>query len=456
MPRLKREEHAISLEVWNARPYVRWETDDIEPVRAAYADLPTTLMTKIAKQHGGYVITRHAPPLGLDKIYAEIRPDEAVLIPGHQVTHYHGDGPVPDGVAARHVHSPRNMRFHIGRDKFAGDHAAINSQVVHRHHDPAKYVFPPTPTIGEPYFHAHGKLRPDRLARHLEHDHRGEDTAETHSHSYRVKDPGQDLAKRLDVHPMALPKLPTADTVFFVIEGCVKADAVLSAGASVFSVPSVTLWDCAELPAFAARYLVRKTVVIVPDADWARNSLVYTQARLCQTRLVRLGISAHVAAPPLSAGHKGIDDFLAAGGTLDELEVLDRRLGGFAMTYLREDQLQRDAEYLYALKMHADPQGQLCLSVRALARVFDVHHSKVQRALKDLESLHAITIDGDLTIRPKGWVARNFYSREMDWEDQPIITVSEELQAEDLPPVKLRDFLTNLQSAPLGGTAHAH
>src|SRR2546426_8510334 len=90
MSELKREEHAISLALWNARPYVRWETDDIEPVREAYADLSTKgVMTRIAKQFGGYVITRHAPP-GSDKIYAEIRPDEAVYVEGPE-KHFHAN-----------------------------------------------------------------------------------------------------------------------------------------------------------------------------------------------------------------------------------------------------------------------------------------------------------------------------------------------------------------------------
>jgi hypothetical protein len=64
MARLDREEHGISQCVWDSRPYIRWETDDLKPIKAAYADLPSKgSMTKFAKQHGGYVITRHAPPL---------------------------------------------------------------------------------------------------------------------------------------------------------------------------------------------------------------------------------------------------------------------------------------------------------------------------------------------------------------------------------------------------------
>lgn len=197
----------ISPEVWRARPYVRWMQDNLEPVRNAYGNLSTSkFMVRLAKQSDGWIINRHAVPGG-GRIYAEIRPDEPVFT-GPPITHYHGDSPLPDGeVPARHIHSPRNMRFHIARDRFPNDHRGTNSQKVHKHRDPAKYVFPPTPKIDRRQFHAHAKYKPEKLALHLQHDHDGEDTAETHSHARRVKDPGRDLAKRLDVHPFCACKV---------------------------------------------------------------------------------------------------------------------------------------------------------------------------------------------------------------------------------------------------------
>jgi hypothetical protein len=440
--------------VWRARPYIRWTLDNPQPVRDAYSDLSTkTFMVRLAKQSDGWIITRHAAP-GAGRIYAEIRPDSPVFT-GPPIRHYHGESPLTNGeVPARHVHSPRNMRFHIARDRFPDDHRGANSPEVHEHRDPAKYVFPPTPKVENWRFHAHAKLKPERLALHLHHDHGGEDTAETHSHVRRVKDPDRDLAKRLDVHPLALPKFAKATTVFFVLEGCIKADAVLSTDAAVFSVPSVTLWDCDELPRFAEHYLRNKTIVIVPDADWANNSLVFTQARLCQTRLRRLGISAHVAAPPASAGLKGVDDFLV-NGNLEDLEVLDRQFGKYGLYYGRNDELKRNAEVLVSLAMHADPNGLLCVPLRAIARIMGVHVERVARAIRALELGRAITVEGDLAINKKGWITHNFYSNELDWEERPTIVIAEANRATDLPPVKLRDFLAKLRSETLGDD-HAH
>jgi hypothetical protein len=42
-------------------------------------------------------------------------------------------------------------------------------------------------------------------------------------------------ARRLDVHPDAWPRFRDPRRVFFVIEGCIKSDAVFSTGEAVFS-----------------------------------------------------------------------------------------------------------------------------------------------------------------------------------------------------------------------------
>jgi hypothetical protein len=120
----------------------------------------------------------------------------------------------------------------------------------------------------------------------------------------RVKDRSRSLAKRIDVHPFAVERFETAERVYFGIEGCIKADAILTAiletgePATVFSVPSVTLWDARELKRFAMKYLAGKIVIIVPDSDWHENPGVYTQAMLCRQYLRhRCRVEAHVEAP---------------------------------------------------------------------------------------------------------------------------------------------------------------
>jgi len=128
------------------------------------------------------------------------------------------------------------------------------------------------------------------LARHIEKAHHGVPVAGPHEHTRKAKDREHGIARRLDVHPDAVPLLLSAGRVFFVIEGCIKADAVLSRGEAVFSVPSVTLWKAPELEAFAERYLKEKTVFIVADADAVMKPEVMTQAKLCRSFLHRRGV----------------------------------------------------------------------------------------------------------------------------------------------------------------------
>jgi hypothetical protein len=160
-----------------------------------------------------------------------------------------------------------------------------------------------------------------------------------------------------------------------VIEGCIKADAVLSAGEAVFSVPSVSLWDADELPAFCSQYLSGKLVYIVPDMDWVDNDQVIQQALFCRTSLRRIGVAAHVAAPPEHAGHKGIDDFLAAGGMIEDLVVVNWPTAPveFYAGWLRKhspsrrDALSRDAYVLHSLARYGREEGCVSATVQTLA-----------------------------------------------------------------------------------------
>ena len=128
---------------------------------------------------------------------------------------------------------------------------------------------------------------------------------------------------RIDVHPLALSSLHKAPVVYFVIEGCLKADAVLANGGAVFSVPSVSLWDCHELWRFAADYLFDKTVVIVPDGDWNTKSQ-WSSTRPCSAEPVescQRPTGACSGAAPRVQGHdtKGVDDFIGHEGQLEDL-----------------------------------------------------------------------------------------------------------------------------------------
>src|SRR5262249_5444907 len=133
----------------------------------------------------------------------------------------------------------------------------------------------------------------------------------------KVKDWGDRSNLRLDMNPAAVELARPASHLYFCLEGCIKADAILSAGGAVFSVPSVSMWDCDELPAFAAEYLQGVDVVIVCDADWVANPEVWKQALLCRSRLRSLAGVGRVciAAPPVTGlpDLKGVDDYLGKG-----------------------------------------------------------------------------------------------------------------------------------------------
>jgi hypothetical protein len=314
--------------------------------------------------------------------------------------HFHGDDresadltipstgkPLPK----RWTHDPMDMDRHIEKK-----HGGVNVQAVHLDENRAKYVFPPG-----------------------------------------------DGAKRLDVHPTAWPRLMKALRVFFVIEGCIKSDAVLSAGEAVFSVPSVTLWNAPELGAFT-RALIGKAVYIVPDSDWTTNGKVMTQALYCRTHLRRLGVTdTRVAAPPLELYEqdksiKGIDDFLAHGGSVSDLAVLERETGYGLAEWLaekrtwRKDKVVRGAEVLETLALHADMNGQIRASLRTVASIMGgVHHSRVERGLRDLEECGAVEIEGSLETfarhydrQTRSWVG-------WEWKERPPITIAPELRAKN-------------------------
>jgi hypothetical protein len=238
-------------------------------------------------------------PAGFGVIPAQLRPDIEVITDPRPRWRFHGpswgegEWPVfpPEAGAAAGKYLPRKFvkTPEQAEDHIRVRHGGVNVEVVHRDDkEPAKYVFPPGLNV-----------------------------------------------KRIELHPMATELLAKAERVFFVLEGSLKNDAVLSAGGAVFNVASVTLWDPGELDRFARAYLRGKVVIVVPDADWFDNDFVDRQALHVRTALRHLGIDAYIAAPPIEFmkivdGKKkdqGVDDFLGAGYLLDDLIVRGKEAG---------------------------------------------------------------------------------------------------------------------------------
>jgi hypothetical protein len=332
----------------------------------------------------------------------------------------------------RHDHAfggnAKGLRRHL--DKEHGDWWVVDDDEYHVHANWAKYLLCPKAKIDTEHDHVtdprfQGKLGKTRLKQHLGKWHRkgGEHDHQVHgTHVHRRPAPGQNIANRLDVNPLAIERLADAKRIYFVLEGALKADSVLTrildrdAKASVFNVPSVTLWKAPELERVAKTWLQGLAgqdplVVIVCDADAHEKSMVMRQALLCREYLRRLGVKACVAAPPADRDengellYKGVDDFLAAGGELDDLVVIDR-------------------ESEFALALFANPDGRLCSTISGLMPILRCGRNpkRVIEALWEHINTGRLTSNRSLELEEDEWTgALRWKGRR---EDRPTFTVS--------------------------------
>lgn len=315
-----------------------------------------------------------------------------------------------------------------------------------------------------PHDHTHEHYGLSALAEHLRIWHEDGDVPavdEPHGeqHVFEVSAHDSDSA-RIDVHPWAVPLFKDAEVVFASIEGVQKADAILSAIrrdgilASVYSVPSVTLWKDPSTPQFVDGYLRGKIVVVVPDADWSdasKKGAVENQARIYHGYLAGLGIErVHVAAAPQSffaeSGDKGIDDFLGAGGQLSDMVCIDveppsmRKVLAWVNGAVKETGVRvnviKAAAMITSLSMFASSKGgHIRVSQGCMANILGVTQQAVSLRLDVLQQLGAIEYDGALAI------GRNYFGS-MDWINQPTIRiVPEALRASRLPDRTLIDVL---------------
>lgn len=320
-----------------------------------------------------------------------------------------------------------------------------------------------------PHTHEHYTIA--QLTDHLRRYHETVDVTLTQPHGEDEHDNavakvsmGDCDSARIDVHPWAVPLFKNAEVVFASIEGVQKADAILSQirrhnlRASVYSVPSVTLWNDPKTTDFVDTFLRGKTVIVIPDADWAdpsKKGAVENQARIYHGRLVDFGVSkVHVAAAPDSffkdTGDKGIDDYLGQGGTLEQMVCFDveppnRRtvLSWVNRAYQSHvghpptNQYARTlAGTITSLSMFASSRdGEIRVSQGLLANVLGVTRQSIGHRLGVLGDLKAIEYDGSFAV------SRNYFGG-WDWEDQPEIRiVADELRATMLPKRLLVDVL---------------
>jgi hypothetical protein len=484
-----RDEHGISMNFVNARPYRFWRTSqelidycDSLPVSQAFVrnvaeQSPTGII--IERSFGGETLGFGRWPTSY---LPELRPDKAVRTKGKQkFWHCHPSVPpkFPPRIPPEHlsetdrkkypkgkpltyarpamdavngkpaekarpgqIHKAEHMRDHIDRDKFDGDHAGVNNEHVHYHLcDPAKYIFFPNPRVN------------------------GE----------KVK--GKN-AQAVDVNPLMRDSLFTARRIYFGIEGCIKADSIgtqiVETGqadyCSVVSSPSVTLWGSPELDDWIrlfGRFIpieftptgrgtgAKPEVVIVPDADAYDEGkfLVRQQALFFRTYLRRKDVNAIIAAPPCCdftgmhancvAGDKckanGVDDFLARGGTLEELVVLERELpvDAFDAWELEQrfkyrhriDRIRSDRRFLEGLSMFGSDDGAFKGWLPQVAKATGLGRSTAYDIAHRLMDEGTLRTDKPLDLATTPYPTRDGGSIvPFDFEDPVTFTIPEELR----------------------------
>lgn len=236
-------------------------------------------------------------------------------------------------------------------------------------------------------------------------------------HEHYVELDMNHFAKRLSWHPYRWEERWRRNRVCFALEGCLKEAALVSHGEATFSCPSVTLWHAPEFESFAVS-LRGKLVLVICDSDWERGDeyqdpdAVIRQALMARDALRRLGVKAEVAAPTPEPAYcrlhdkpagakRGVDDYLADGGAVDDLVWVRRDARGDLADRLTElrgpgrgrqaDGVTRDAAVLAWLSEHASEDGISRASLRTVALDLgldmsqDEHEQMLRADLPELE-----------------------------------------------------------------------
>jgi hypothetical protein len=503
----------VSRGVAERRPYVRYEKGERAIGDELFATVPPSqrgaTVTRRINHAGGWLMPRHRISASLPPVLPEFGPADELeprLEPHrhtwpprwvlHILGHARHDGENVDGVHEHpavvcdkgHPHKalephrhdsvdPKVWDGHVGskRDRTKDEHVGVGPDKVHVHDKSAKYLFAPKPWRWAPASkvdHVHGSrsIKKWHPAEAPPHGPGREVVAELgtprapetvfvgdHLH-FRWEKAPESYARRLDVHPDTWEILEGARRVFFVIEGTLKNDAIVTASEAAFNVPSVWQWDAPELEPFARSYLGGKHVFIVPDSDWAENPEVTLAAFAARAALRRiLGAPwVHVAAPtpepaycPLhdepAGAKRGVDDYLADGCSLDDLEVLERETSGamreWAGWYVEHPRAgtnergrRSTAQVIEALAVLADDSGRAARREQAIARYLGWSgpraYERVRRAIET-----AAAIDDpwhspfDYVVADSSESALIGVNWRGQWQRAPVVVVREDLRA---------------------------
>jgi hypothetical protein len=203
----------------------------------------------------------------------------------------------------------------------------------------------------------------------------------------------------LDVPPRARLALSDPSKRLWIVEGEKKADSVVSRGECAIDVLGVWSWkrDDLPLPDWDEIRLVGREVLIAFDSDAERNAQVrlarsalasYLKSRGATVKIVKLHDKE-------DGSKVGVDDFFAAGGTVEDLCELSEEFTGFQAgardwPIMAEEAYQGLAgEMVQAMEPNteSDPAGLLVMLLSVLGNVIgrgahfrveeDLHYLKV-------------------------------------------------------------------------------
>src|SRR5215212_1178360 len=134
----------------------------------------------------------------------------------------------------------------------------------------------------------------------------------------------------LDVNPLMLEEVRGSDSDLWLTEGCKKVDSLTSRGLPTIGI--IGVWNFAEpgskstipLSCWSHVRLRGRRVIVVYDADARTNPDVQEAIRRLVAMLEELGATVLVVYLPAvnGDGKAGVDDYLAAGGTVAELRLM--------------------------------------------------------------------------------------------------------------------------------------
>ncbi len=324
-------------EVARARQYTPYAAGDADAVYDAMDEIAPGLMSNADGRRDpgwvekftrsqGFVIPKHKVFEHLGPIRPQLRPEAKVL--EREWSHNHSDNAV-DAQGRRMSKFALDQHRKSKNRREAGEHKNVGLKREHKHYDYAKYGI--APRVRDLWVDVEGdaaKLRRFESPSNLRQLKSGRVKRRWRFADY-LGLASFDDSRRLDRNPLS--DLGELGPVYFGIEGTPKNDAMVEwlrkqgRSAKVVNVPGVSMWNAPELALFACRYMRGSLTVIVADADWINNDEVIYHAENCALYLrERCGVQVVIAAPPQASGHKGVDDFLGDGGSLDALDVISR------------------------------------------------------------------------------------------------------------------------------------